>query len=82
MIHSNSTSAAGSGKANVSGINKVYKDVTSEEALTKIYLDKAAIGGIPSSQQMAAKKVPKAYLQKVLADNNRSKSTKINEINP
>lgn len=39
-----------------------------------IYLDKNA-SGLMVSQGSTAKKVPKAYLQKVIADN-RSKSTK------
>ena len=55
--------------------NYFHGKETSEEALTKIYLDKnIVLNNQGSGGQMNSKKVPKAYLQKVLADN-RSKTS-------
>ena len=53
--------------------NYFHGKETSEEALTKIYLDNNIIA-TTNSTGIHAKKVPKAYLQKVLADN-RSKTS-------
>jgi hypothetical protein len=51
--------------------NYFHGKETSEEALTKIYLENNIVN---NQGTLNAKKVPKAYLQKVLADN-RSKTS-------
>jgi len=55
------------------------KLISQEQQLTKIYLDKQ-LGGQQPALQQSSKKVPKAYLQKVLSDT-RSKSTRLGEAN-
>lgn len=79
MIAGNTSSGKVSSHNGAGGANTVSYQIyynksnqareTSEEQLTKIYLDKS----MAVNQNGSQKKVPKAYLQKVLADN-RSKS--------
>jgi len=56
------------------------KLISQEQQLTKIYLDNKQLPGQQQALQQSSKKVPKAYLQKVLSDT-RSKSTRLGEAN-